>query len=286
MKPKRSRNRPYPPEWWLHPEKYDKDHVDASEGDGINDENGDEDRDSEGDGNNDDDDDGHDDDDDDVPLSQLYPSRLVEEIVQGISIEEDEQPARQSQINPYVFNKDLNQKVHKTTVMRSLIENKKLSADRLKRYQEISKRDDNAPLNLTEDEWSVGIDSDVLVRFKQRVNGRDKIFIYVGRIRRMRCKTAKGSWVEYKKPIKLSYSRSEATADIYVNCFYYKKTRDASGTIFTFNGQVDTQDIHVAMLDAPANMTYRAESGDYEMDQQTLEIVRQAAMGRNDIWGL
>ena len=102
----------------------------------------------------------------------------------------------------------------------------------------------------------------------------------------MRCKTAKGSWVEYTKPIKLSYSRSEAPADIYVNCFYYKKTRDASGTIFTFNGQVDTQDIHVTMLDAPANMAYRAESRDYEMDEVTLEIVKQAAMGRNDIWGL
>ena len=291
MRPKRQRSIPYP-DWWFHPEKYDKDNVCISEGDGINDENrhgnGDEGQDDD----NDDDSDDDDEDDDDVPLSQLYPRMLVEEIVQGIDGEDDndgsdrEQPAVQNKINPYVFNREMNQKVHKTTMMRSLIENKKLSADRLKRYQDIGKRgEENAPLNLTEDEWSVGINSDVLVRFVQRVNGRDKIFVYVGRIRRMRCKTAKGTWVEYKKPIKLSYSRSEAPADIYVNCFYYKKTRDPSDTIFTFNGLADTQDIHVTMLDAPANMAYRVETADYEMDTQTLEIVRQAAMGRNDIWG-
>jgi hypothetical protein len=190
-------------------------------------------------------------------------------------------------INPSVYVPDLQMLVHKKTVMTSLVEKKTLSADRRMRYQQVFTAGGSVGaenLDLTRNEWVVGIGSDVAVSFieESRGRGKPKYTVFIGRIRRIR-KKVNNRWIEYVDPIKLSYDRSQGRGDIFVHCYYYQQM-GGRGAKFTFT-LPDPQKIHVDSIVSPAILIEPDGDGVYTANARTMEIMGKAARGVNEIWG-
>ena len=183
----------------------------------------------------------------------------------------------------HVWVPELNDRIHKGTVMASFNSGVRLSADRQLRAKSTTSNkfeflQEGIPRNLREDEWDVGIGDDVVVRFS--VHGSERIQCFVGRILRMKKRGNKRGWIEYRNPVaKLSFGREES---VYLQCFYYKQKRGrANSRVFTFN-HPHPHMINLSSVVCPVSMTFDASTGNYEMDSSHYDVMQRAIRGHDE----
>lgn len=285
MRPRWQRNQ-YP-DWWQKPQLFDPKSGNMSMGEEDLLEENDEPVDQEDDCDDDDGSgagDGHSDDSsdgwsDDSEL--LMPLDVIDQASMLVMVRGSEAMANDAKISQKVrlpgrTNSDCS-RVHKRTVCKWINDGRaKLSADRGLRVQQarqagLGHGDDGPVFNIREDDWSVGLHSDVAVMFGD--NG------CVGKIIRMRQKHGK-RWVNYTRPVIIHNDRTPL-GELYFTCHWYTRSRRGlrNDMNFVFN-QSSADEVHVSSLVCPVNMTYDNATRMYTMDIEHARIVRRSLRGQ------
>jgi hypothetical protein len=266
------------PTWWKHPHKSDPDPTAKNQPASR----GEEDLLVEDDSEDDDDDDECTDEDEDDDEDDGNEEDDLEEAVAGVVLAGDAAVRADITISQTVRVEGGN-RVHKRTIVKNAnVGITKTSADRERRVQQARDGGLAAGLspvfNVSEDEWKVGLGSDVAVLFE--VGRKQKCF--VGKILTMTMKRpgAGSRKVRWRDPVVIREDRADLKGLQFMLHYYTFTSVGPAGTVFeTTEKDGETVWIDVTSIVFPVTMTFDPDTGRYTMPTAEYDLFLKAEAG-------
>jgi hypothetical protein len=130
------------------------------------------------------------------------------------------------------------------------------------------------------DPWVVRLGSNVGVLYGSS-DAKRMIQVHAGPFTRIRVKKTGRGWQDYTRDINLMEMRENVKKNndkVAIQCYWYRHKSGNSRRFFY--DCVDAQVVGPEMIVGPVNMTYREQSGDYDADTVSLNLMKSTQKGK------